>query len=279
MTVLHQLRPRSRTGREVQQHRIGGPRLTLRREARIATQQSRRNHANPAGASPSAMRVTVGSRPANFAASAAFAIRWRTRPRSNRSLRSLGVSKVDAGITTAPSFIAASITSHSGTTLPSISRMRSPRFTPSARKPLAMRLERSDSSAKVTVRGAVPDDRQRRSVGALATCQLGVEPVEGVIEMIQLRPTEPRMRRAIVGTVLEQEVACRLERLGCHCCLPIAGPAPPASGTPPRNPLRRRRHRPPPDRTTSHARRVASAIRPRPPLPATASHPSASAPP
>ena len=226
------------------------------------------------------MRVTVGSRPANFAASAALAIRWRTRPRSNRSFRSFGVSNVDAGITTAPSFIAASITSHSGTTLPSISRMRSPRFTPSARKPLAMRLERSDSSREGRGGGAVADDRQCRPVGALAARQLGVEPVERVVEIIQLRPAESRMRRAIIGAVREQEVACRLERLGSHCCLPIAGSAaPPASGTPPRNPWRRRRHRPPPDRTTSHARRVASATRPHPPLPATASRPSASAPP
>jgi hypothetical protein len=49
---------------------------------------------------------------------------------------------------TAPSFIAASITSHSGTTLPSISRMRSPRPMPSRRSQLATRFERRLSSAK-----------------------------------------------------------------------------------------------------------------------------------
>ena len=59
-------------------------------------------------------------------------------------------------MTTAPSFIAASITSHSGTTLPSISRMRSPRLTPSARRPLAIRLEAADSSAKVRVAAPSP---------------------------------------------------------------------------------------------------------------------------
>ena len=44
---------------------------------------------------------------------------------------------VVAGMTTRPSFIAASIEIHSGATLPSISISRSPRLAPSARRPLA----------------------------------------------------------------------------------------------------------------------------------------------
>jgi hypothetical protein len=59
-------------------------------------------------------------------------------------------------MTTAPNFMAASITSQSGATLPSINNMRSPRFTPSARSPLATRLERSDSSAKVRLAAPSP---------------------------------------------------------------------------------------------------------------------------
>jgi hypothetical protein len=41
------------------------------------------------------------------------------RPRSSRSRSSSGVNSVVAGITTTPSFIAASMVSQSGTTLPS----------------------------------------------------------------------------------------------------------------------------------------------------------------
>ena len=63
--------------------------------------------------------------------------------------RSAAVSKGVAGTTTAPSFIAPSITSHNAVTLPSISRMRSPRRIPSTRRPLATRLERSESAAKL----------------------------------------------------------------------------------------------------------------------------------
>ena len=225
------------------------------------------------------MRVTVGSRPANFGASAALATRWRTRPRSNRSFRSFGVSKRGRR-------------DHHGAKLHRRQHHLPQRHDVAEHQQDALAALHAECAQTVGDAvgalgqfgegrggGAVADDRQRQAVGALAACQLGVEPVEGVVEMIQLRPAESRMRRAIVGAVREQEVACRLERLGSHCCLPIAVAAPPASGTPPRNPWRRRRHRPPPDRTTSHARRVASAIRPRRPLPATASRPSASAPP
>ena len=163
--VQHQLRLRRRAGGEIQQQRIVGARsapsgdeLRRRRPAGRRSDASRRPDrrrrcASDRLSSPANLRgLRDGGRP--HAAPA---------PRSNRSARSSAVSSVVAGITTAPSFIAASMTSHSGTTLPSISRMRSPRLTPSARSPLATRLERSDSSAKVSSAGAVADDDQRRA--------------------------------------------------------------------------------------------------------------------
>ncbi|MCY1459028.1 hypothetical protein D9M71_764670 [compost metagenome] len=54
-----------------------------------------------------------------------------------------------AGMTTAPILKAASMISQSATSLPSISRMRSPRCTPSWRRWLATRLERLDRSRKL----------------------------------------------------------------------------------------------------------------------------------
>jgi hypothetical protein len=87
--------------------------------------------------------------PPNLLASAAFAITWETPPRSIRSVMSLAVSSVVAGMITAPSFMAASSDSHSSAWLPSMSRIRSPRLTPCSCSQLATRLARTDSSAKV----------------------------------------------------------------------------------------------------------------------------------
>ncbi len=58
-------------------------------------------------------------------------------------------SSVVAGITTTPSFMQASIVSHSSSWLPSISSRRSPRLTPWACSHAASWLERADSSAYV----------------------------------------------------------------------------------------------------------------------------------
>jgi hypothetical protein len=88
---------------------------------------------------------------ANLAVSAAPVTTCETRPRSTRSARSSAVSNVVAGMTTAPSFIAASIVSHSSTWLPSMSRIRWPRWTPRARSHPATRLDRSASSAKLSL--------------------------------------------------------------------------------------------------------------------------------
>ncbi|MEY9841385.1 hypothetical protein ABH941_006662 [Streptacidiphilus sp. EB103A] len=67
-------------------------------------------------------------------------------------------ARVLAGMTTVPSLIAASITSHRATWLPSSSRIRSPRTTPCARSQAAVRSDRSRSPAKVNTvsRSTVP---------------------------------------------------------------------------------------------------------------------------
>jgi hypothetical protein len=61
---------------------------------------------------------------------------------------------VVAGLSTAPSFIVARVISHSGTTLGSIISTRSPRLTPSRRRKLATRLERTRISSNVTFHSA-----------------------------------------------------------------------------------------------------------------------------
>ena len=61
-------------------------------------------------------------RPAHLATWSSSVTIMRARPRSTRSASSSVVSSVVAGITTTPSFIAASMISHSGATLFSTSR-------------------------------------------------------------------------------------------------------------------------------------------------------------
>ena len=56
-------------------------------------------------------------RPAHLATWSSSVTIMRARPRSTRSASSSVVSSVVAGITTTPSFIAASMISHSGATL------------------------------------------------------------------------------------------------------------------------------------------------------------------
>ena len=77
----------------------------------------------------------------------------------------VAASSIVAGTITAPSFIAASMVSQSGATLPSISRMRSPRRTPDRAKALAMRFERSLSSAKESLVSPAPSSTSH-SAGA-----------------------------------------------------------------------------------------------------------------
>ena len=75
------------------------------------------------------------------------------------------MSCVVAGMITAPSFIAPSISSQSGSVLGSMTRMRSPFATPRPWSQLAMRVLRSESSAKVaeTSRGFSPPSWTMRS--------------------------------------------------------------------------------------------------------------------
>ena len=63
---------------------------------------------------------------------------------------SAAVSSVVAGMSTAPSFMQASMVSHSSTWLPSISSTRWPRSTPWARSHAASSVDRADICAKVT---------------------------------------------------------------------------------------------------------------------------------
>ena len=91
------------------------------------------------------IRVQSPASPANLAAETASATTCLTCPRAIRSARSAGCSSVEAGMITAPSFIAARMTSHNGATLPSMSSIRSPRRTPSPRSQFATCADRADS--------------------------------------------------------------------------------------------------------------------------------------
>ena len=87
---------------------------------------------------------------------------------------------------TAPSFIAASMTSHSGTMLPSMSSTRSPRRTPSPRSQLATWFDRAAMLrvAEPSLGPVVADHPQRDPVGVLGGDH--VEPVQRPVELVQL---------------------------------------------------------------------------------------------
>ena len=122
-----------------------------------------------------------------------------------RSRRSDSASSVVAGITTAPSFIAASIVSHSSTWLPSISTIRSPRATPCARSQFATWSERVDQL--VEGQRAATSRRPRRPAARPRRCRARtVEPVQRPVELVQLRPRERGAGRLPVLAVLQQEV-------------------------------------------------------------------------
>ena len=165
MAVHDELRARRRAGGEIEQHRIVGRASARRAEsARSALdQRARRRASRRRLADRDALDVArrlprISPRPApcatrNFAC-----------PRSSRSAMSASLSCGIAGISTRPSFIAASIVTHSSGVAPSIIRSRSPRFAPIERRPLARRAGLPcDSSAKVRVSTALADHLQRRS--------------------------------------------------------------------------------------------------------------------
>ena len=130
---------------------------------------------------------------------------WRTRPRAKRSARSLRVNSVVAGTITAPSFIAASMHSHSATTLPSMTRMRSPRRTPSARSILATWFERSlkRGEGKLALASILVDEPQRR-MGIVA--RHDVEIIERPVEAFELRPLEIAIGRGVILAMTQQEI-------------------------------------------------------------------------
>ena len=95
------------------------------------------------------MRTQSPATGSSVATPASSVTTQRIRPRAMRSPRSAAVSSVEAGLTTAPSFMAASVISQSGVVFGSITRMRSPRDSPARRRNDAAREDRSDSSANV----------------------------------------------------------------------------------------------------------------------------------
>jgi hypothetical protein len=153
--VLHQLGLGCGAAGEVQQQRLVDAGLALRRVDRARVIGV--GIAVPAGGGPRRRwrcappaPARSGSSPSNLPACDGVVTTARTRPRSKRSIRSSRLSSNVAGIITAPILMQASISSHSGTSLPSISSTRSPRATPRPSSQLATRLLRAAISAKVT---------------------------------------------------------------------------------------------------------------------------------
>ena len=92
------------------------------------------------------MRLQSPGSPRIFSAPSGSVTTCFTSPRVMRSWMSSGVRRDVAGMTTAPSFMAASITSQMCTELGSIMRTRWPRSTPWRLRYTATRFERSASS-------------------------------------------------------------------------------------------------------------------------------------
>ena len=116
---------------------------------------------------------------------------------------------------TAPSFMAARMTSHSGATLPSISSTRSPRLTPRPRSQLATCPDRAAISAYVMadVAAVVGHDAQRDPVRVLGGDH--VEPVERPVELVKLGPGEFAPGGVVVVPQPQQQVSRGPERLSC----------------------------------------------------------------
>ena len=98
--------------------------------------------AHPSRSEPTTMRIKSRSMGSNFCASVPSAITTRMFARSMRSSRSRVPSTIEVGRMTAPTFMIASIASHSSTRLSSMSMTKSPRFTPRDSSQFATWLER-----------------------------------------------------------------------------------------------------------------------------------------
>ncbi len=93
------------------------------------------------------MRVYPPGTDSNFGASAGLQMTCRAFPRAIRSISSTGPTAVVVGMITAPSFMIASIVSHSSTWLPSMRITASPRATPRADSQAATWSERVTMSS------------------------------------------------------------------------------------------------------------------------------------
>ena len=190
--VLDQLGPRGRAGGEVQQQRVVGPGGAVRRRTpAVAGVRRRRRSASPSDRL--ARRRSGCSRPARRRTCRCWPSRrstCRAPPRSTRSRRSAGPSSGVAGMTTAPSFIAASIVSHSSTWLPSMRMIRSPR-------PHALRRAASSrpgwtarTARRTTSFCSAPSSSTIHSAGRSLPVGDRVEPVERPVERAELGPAE-----------------------------------------------------------------------------------------
>ena len=192
--------------------------------------------------------------------SAALQTTWRAPPRAMRSVRSAGPTAVVVGMITAPSFITASIDSHSSTWLPSIRTTGSPFRTPRSPSQPASRSEACDISAKlrsVEEPSSSTITRAGRSLSrAIAsnqsTAQLNRSPTSGQRNSATARSCCPRSasswsrlaRYASVAPIaypptLEKSVsshAYRTARVSAYGARPAPDQGPAADGEEPADP-------------------------------------------
>ena len=213
LRVRDQLGQRRGARGEVEQQRVAGPGDAL---GANAARNSERGRVRMPPRPPRPRRPrSASSRPAprrTSARRAASVIDVPDLP-ARHPVRQVGrLQQRDAGMITAPSFIVARMTSHSGATLPSISSTRSPRRHAEPAQP-AGHLRRPRRQRPVGQRDVglvVADDPQRGPVRVLGRDH--VEPVERPVELVQRGPGERAPRRVVVVAVAR-----------------AAGPAPPGT--------------------------------------------------
>ena len=120
--VEDHLRPRRRAGGEVEQEGIAGARRRRRAGSRAGSRCASSQASQPGARPPTRMRMQSPATAASVATPASSVTTQRILPRAMRSPRSAAVSSVDAGLTTAPSFMAASVISQSGVDVAAASR-------------------------------------------------------------------------------------------------------------------------------------------------------------
>ena len=214
VAVLDQLGLVGRARGEVQQQRVRGGGRPVGREAGRPPGRRRRSAATRRPARRPRCACSRRARRSNFAASRALTTTWRASPRSTRSTRSRGPSSGVAGMTTAPSFIAASVS------LPQLDLVAEhhdhPIPAPDAllAQPVRdlVRASRQLGERAPAFAAVLLDDPQRESLTALGGEP--VEPVERPVELVDRRPAEIAVRGVVVLPVREQEVARRAHPRG-----------------------------------------------------------------